>query len=332
MLVSIFIILTFVKYICILSSTPRRPHAKPAAILSYSGLSFFSIITLTMFIQILCISDLCHRGYIHKTYFILFNELYSTQAVLLLMLWFIRINFVFNDTAFKSSKLSQIGFSIIVLFGLISTASLHASGLNETHKNLWVLLSLCVYSLYIIEVIYLSVLFGIKLYQIYGKNKNGTKGTDKLVFMITKIAILNFVSLFITFLAAMTVAAFGTGDAQIGDGVPIFVEFNAHFMILLDTFTNFMCVVLSYNYYGKYYKKICGCLHNRCSQCCYKIVGDNKKGNKPGIELAIQNAKSNSDITVGSKQSATIDTGTNNADLKNGVSIVYEDNTSEQQE
>ena len=33
-----------------------------------------------------------------------------------------------------------------------------------------------------------------------------------------------------------------------------------------DIYTNFLCVVLSYRYFEKFYMKICGCLDIRCEK------------------------------------------------------------------
>merc|ERR550525_313156 len=43
-------------------------------------------------------------------------------------------------------------------------------------------------------------------------------------------------------------------------------EFVVHFVVLMDITTNFICVILSFDYYKRYYLKwyLCGLLHSQC--------------------------------------------------------------------
>ena len=42
----------------------------------------------------------------------------------------------------------------------------------------------------------------------------------------------------------------------------------------MDIFTNFVCIIFSFNYFDNLYLSICGCMHNLCKLCWYKIVGN----------------------------------------------------------
>ena len=47
-------------------------------------------------------------------------------------------------------------------------------------------------------------------------------------------------------------------------------EFLGHFMTLIDVFSNFICMILSYKYYNKIYLKIC-CVHSCCNHCWIRL-------------------------------------------------------------
>ena len=53
----------------------------------------------------------------------------------------------------------------------------------------------------------------------------------------------------------------------------LLIEFFAHFMILLDVYTNFICIMLDIACFNAMYWKIC-CLHTFCTLCWRKITGN----------------------------------------------------------
>eukprot|EP00483_Globobulimina_turgida_P009064 UN09082 len=91
---------------------------------------------------------------------------------------------------------------------------------------------------------------------------------DKLVDTITKLTILNVISLSITvlvpiimiFITATAPTAFvGTTAFLIGNNV--------------DVYTNFWCVMLSFTHFESYYNRVCGCFHFKCRKCWFKVLG-----------------------------------------------------------
>ena len=58
--------------------------------------------------------------------------------------------------------------------------------------------------------------------------------------------------------------------------------------VLLDIYTNFLCITLSYSFFSGTYIKICGCVHRICKKMWYKCAGKDNIQNKVelGLELA----------------------------------------------
>merc|ERR1711933_284617 len=96
-------------------------------------------------------------------------------------------------------------------------------------------------------------------------NNNQTEETELLEYSMTKITVLSLVSYTITFLTSSSIIL------RFMFLESLFIEFFAHFMITLDVYTNFVCIMLSYKYYSKIYGKIC-CIHTYCTLCWRELV------------------------------------------------------------
>ena len=64
---------------------------------------------------------------------------------------------------------------------------------------------------------------------------------------------------------------------------PLFLHINAlsDLVITLDIFTNFLCIILSFNHFDAIYKILCGCLHSKCKSLCiyrFKTKEENEEG------------------------------------------------------
>eukprot|EP00483_Globobulimina_turgida_P002437 UN02441 len=61
------------------------------------------------------------------------------------------------------------------------------------------------------------------------------------------------------------------------------------FSTLIDVYSNFWCVMLSYSCFKIYYDGICGCLHFKCKSVWNKIAGKDEKMLKSQTELSTEN-------------------------------------------
>eukprot|EP01083_Nonionella_stella_P075161 204140_1 len=86
--------------------------------------------------------------------------------------------------------------------------------------------------------------------------------TIDFVHMITKLSILNFLSVFVTITAA---GCFALWD------VSVYGQFATQFASILDSTTNIIFITLSQAHCSKHYEKACGCLHQRCTLWCFGV-------------------------------------------------------------
>eukprot|EP01084_Bolivina_argentea_P022366 41562_1 len=260
-IIAYFIMYNFIKYIF---CTPNPASKVPNKIIVNSGIVLYMIILIALPIQVGTVLDICLRGYVHDILFVSFNEAYTLQASALLMVWFIRLYYVFRSSRFALSSYTKMVYISIFILGLIFTTiiTVHLG----PQEGLWLILVQFAYLLYVILVIILSSLFVNKLCRVYrnvdvaAKSNKRSKERYKLIAVVTKISVLNFGSLTITILAAITIIFFIHGN--------VYAEFIAHFAVFADIFTNFLCVILSYNNYKRFYHIVCGCCHNQCITCC----------------------------------------------------------------
>ena len=118
----------------------------------------------------------------------------------------------------------------------------------------------------------LTYLFVVRLYRVYEQTQNLIEDESKeLVAIITKTSLLAFISIINTMFTSFMTAL-----------IQVFP--NAHFWFVItvtasiDTFSNCVCIWLSYNQFNGYYTRICGCMDVKCHQlwnkCTEKKLAD----------------------------------------------------------
>ena len=79
---------------------------------------------------------------------------------------------------------------------------------------------------------------------------------DKVTYIITKTTILAIISIFFSFFDAISDLMKQNGDH---------ITYGLHsFFLQMDTFTNFMCIMLSHSIFNNHYHALCGSIHNKC--------------------------------------------------------------------
>ena len=107
------------------------------------------------------------------------------------------------------------------------------------------------------------------------QNEDGLKHT------ITKTSLLTLISTCNTIFAYIVIAVWTYIDS-------IHFSFMRDILIILDMYTNFVCVLLSYKYFDGYYDKLCGKCDNGCDRLWTKIFVDKNQGmiNQMSVEVA----------------------------------------------
>ena len=67
-------------------------------------------------------------------------------------------------------------------------------------------------------------------------------------------------------------------------------------MVIIDVYTNFLCILLSYSYFNSMYYKLCGCADKKCGKLCVRFAA-NKDVNY--VAELVANTSSNSSKSRG---------------------------------
>ena len=192
------------------------------------------------------------------------TALYAIQSFILLIIFFERLDIVFNGTSFVVSKCTKN----IYKFLFISTPILVVIAICLFQYTLiFSILAGVVLLLFIGLMISLVILFIIKLVNVYkssGMSEN--TGADKsVVSAITKTTILTTISVSMTLVNAI-VAIWRLNTDN------IYIIWFQNYFVLLDVYTNFLCVILSYTAFVKYYQTLCKCMDIKCRSCWVRII------------------------------------------------------------
>lgn len=154
---------------------------------------------------------------------------------------------------------------IIYLLNAYSGIMLTSSGDYKVNgPDVWVIFGASTVGLYLLFVVSLLILFVYKLFQVYRNIDNN----EKYLFIIIKITLLNWTS----FLTTIVFIVFVIIKDQLFE-----LEILSEFMDIIDNFSNFVFVVLSYNEYDIQYLRLCKCCHNICFLGCSRLIGIHSK-------------------------------------------------------
>ena len=260
----IVIISSVVKNYTFAKSNPPKP--KPPLIHLLMGCVFCCVTVIGLSVHAYLSVFWCKYG----DNVILLNiyiACHASQLALLLYFWFIRISNSFNNTKWALSNRVQRFYvvSYVLLLIYMATAVIFATNAHDyiifRTIYLWSIFAALAVIFYLILTISLLVIFIKNLITVYR-----TTDSDPLfVSLITKMAILNFLSSFITIL--MAISNITMNEANIG------TEYFANFTNSTDLFTNFLFALLSFGDYDKYYMILCGVMHRRCNTFWLIMVG-----------------------------------------------------------
>eukprot|EP01084_Bolivina_argentea_P118908 210918_1 len=147
-------------------------------------------------------------------------------------------------------------------------------------------------------VIWITFFFIYKLYKVF----KYASDDSSLLAVITRNTLLATISILATFIAIFIwtiVVSRGTATAG---GYMTPRRYIFYFGFLLDTYTNFVCIGLSYKLFTPYYDKLCGSIDQKCRFCCLNCV--RKSQNETYIEEVTMDkvvSASDEDIIVDTK-------------------------------
>ena len=134
-------------------------------------------------------------------------------------------------------------------------------------------------------VLWLNGLFIFKLIIVYKECRKNLKTHSKLLHTVTRTAILCFASsisagvFIIIYLIRGSIVSIG------GDSAHLYLL--NHMTFVADLWTNFLSILLSFDYFNVWYMRLCGCCDKRCHLCwdfCAKGKGESNDRKLENIE------------------------------------------------
>ena len=266
--------ITLIIPICLYTKAYIKGTLQSSKSMFYAGFILFLIILIYYISYAMSSSTYCNNGSLHWIFRIPVYYLYTTQGILLLIILFMRLKLIFKGI--PSLSLSQTTITIFVILTVTCLAA-SFSGFTmilflEMPDIGNIVSAILVFPIYITLVLWLNILFILKLQLVYKRTNTPTTSSsitsekvfenenDKLVEIITKTSILSFTStLMIIIFSIFHILTFFILSEH-------YVLISRLFLIA-DLQTNFFSILLSYNYFNPWYMKICGNCHAKCHIC-----------------------------------------------------------------
>eukprot|EP01084_Bolivina_argentea_P101213 181502_1 len=303
----IYILVSFICFITAVLGTIRylmyykhHPTERPPKTLFIVGLLHLSI-SLCALASYLAnsIQKTITCGAWFWSLFYIFMGFHSLQTYFLWIVLFLRVYYTFMDSVYTISRWTIYFFSLIFIAAAIA-ALLVMIPIFESSIQ-WIF-TFTLLVLMVVMSFAISALFIYKLHCVY-KSMIDAIQDDGLLSIITKNTILVLLSISFSIgsllSTVLTLYQWGWAISRI-----------RNFIFLFDAYTNFICIILTYKFFDKYYHNICGCVDTKCKifcHCCTKLI--TKKKRKKAKKIEIGNI-SNDVIPVGNN-TPSISTNTN---------------------
>lgn len=236
-------------------------------LLFYLGATLFVIIFLTYISSVFRDIFHCHNSIISHWFSEIKNFCYIISYLLLVIIFFIRLVYIFKPTRHRLSKCTITTFIILVSLGFtLGIINFIVYEFNQSIAAICLILGLLIY---IFLLFWLNYLFVYKLY-ILSQIKSEKEMDIDLVNIITKNTLLSIICASQTILYQISYICWNFVDSSSIIGFIVY-----QFLGILDLHTNMFIVLLSYKYFTGWYYKLCSCVHNRCRLCWTSAVTEN---------------------------------------------------------
>ena len=280
-IMTITIIIMLHKTISFLRNQSSTPSEKVYHVLFWSGV-VFQIISALAIIDILvgsityCIPEFYQALDLQRGLFTIFLAMHYYMLLLIL---FIRVYFAFQGSMFALTKCTVKTYIVIyiiepilfILGGFMYIIVDSPIGLMLIAVAVVFILSL---------IISIVALYVQKLIQVYKLSK----GDEHYMSIITKTTILTMMSVIVT--------CFGYIPFFMVNYLNGYTYWIMELSLLIDIYTNYICVVVGYPVFATLYNKLCGGLDLKCRNCCGKLAGIDV--NESNIAKNIQISQANS--------------------------------------
>ena len=244
---------------------------KISRLLYHSGNAFFVISVITLILAI-PIDFTCSRSTMLEYWDKAFQVLYGLQCYLLLLVWFIRLYYAFNNSQFKLSRCTVMFIIISAIIGFIGL--MYCLLFHDVYNKTGFIILTIFLIAFVAWMIFLVALFIYKLVQVY----KSVSVNSNLIRIITKITILSVMSIFFTVVHCIMViiTAAIINESSLDKETKLHLKMIGDFIHLINIFMNFICILLSYNCFDADYKYICGGLSDLCTNAWHKCIGNHR--------------------------------------------------------
>ena len=200
---------------------------------------------------------------------IIITTVFNFQYYVMILLLFYRLKVVFDGTAYELTKCTIWAFFIMYTSSILS--GIFYSVLNDvTSSSLVEMISVTLgILLALANISFLSFLFVSKLNNVNKRCLGQQNDDDKLISTITKQTILTLISISSLAVHLVIILLFNVTGFLIFSVHGIFIW---NLVILVDVWSNFICILLSYRQFDEYYFRVCGCCDTKCKLLCQKLV------------------------------------------------------------
>lgn len=311
MAITLYIICSFIFYLKQEPITRVSKKKGPTKFLRNTGLIFFITILITFTLLVWGTYSLCTHGDNHESYEDLVSLSFSLEANVLLLVWFASIYHVLISSPFKLNRYTLL---IYIASFTIHFAGAVANLAITNHQEIEDLITFINIVVYLFQLIMLLILYPVKLFKIYAQDKEFQKQfegkewlnkkekakkarQDRIVTLVTRLCILFYVQIGTSLISFFIVILLGLDE--------VWQEFVVNMVLLLDIFKCFICVLLTYSFYDRFYYKFCGSCHHRmvpcisrCSFCCIMLPSTKKKDNRARDRITSRTDNFNSTETL----------------------------------
>ena len=221
---------------------------------------------------------------------------YCLQVYFLWLILFLRLIHVFKSSAYKISCFTEnILRSILFLVPIVAICAF----MPFFDSNARVIIAAILMVTSAVLCIFITGIFTYKLYKIYNNLK---LNDDSLLTIITKNTLLALISVISTILNSI-VLVFAWNNT---DNIPLWYFKDTCFVA--EMYTNFICILFTYQYFNEYYLTFCGCMDRKCKSCCGGMAAGNDIDDKNGgIEASVTTPSSIRKInSISTENTATI--------------------------
>eukprot|EP01084_Bolivina_argentea_P048424 89227_1 len=224
------------------------------------GISFALISILIIFLQIMeDLACLVHIQEQTSSFYYLSLGLWYIQFSILLLIFFAKAYYIFIGTNYTLSKSTIMTFIIIFTLNIFSIVFMMffptflLASLTSLINGILITF---------VVLLYLSKLVSVN---------RGVDTTHIIKTHIIKTTVLMSISLMSTVITALLYIywRFAHGRGSYRQNV---ISEITSFVGLIDEFLRFLCIMLLYKIFAKYYRNLCSFMHNKC-ELCWKHCG-----------------------------------------------------------